>query len=107
MTTETKKEAETRKEDAAEAKRAEKEDDGGAAEAKRAVLDVELRDDSDSTVDAMEALIGRLGGRVKAAKGRHWKVECPRGTDRDPTNRQTTFVQHLRNDPLVAEVDHG
>ena len=73
----------------------------------RAVLKVELRDEADSTVAAMESLIGRMGGKVKSQRGRNWTVEGPLGTDQDATAGHSTFVNHLLADPLVAEVEHG
>jgi hypothetical protein len=67
---------------------------------------IETLDDSDSTVDSTTRLIAAQGGTLKSQKGRTFKAEVPRGTDRDPTNAVSRFVQALRNDPLVASVEY-
>jgi hypothetical protein len=67
---------------------------------------VETRDESDSTVDSVTRLIAAQGGTLKSQKGRVFKAEVPRGTDRDPTTAVSRFVEHLRNDPLVLSVDY-
>jgi hypothetical protein len=87
------------------AEKAEKAEDRKASD-KRETLSVELRDEADSTLDSVHRLVAIQGGVVKSGKGRNMTVEVPRGTDRDPTNAVSRFVQALRNDPLVASVEY-
>jgi hypothetical protein len=69
------------------------------------VIKVEARDESDSTVDHLTRFIASQGGTVKSRSGRKYTVECPAGTNRDPSNAVSRIVQHLRSEPLVLEVE--
>lgn len=75
-------------------------------ERKLAKVRIELRDESDSTLDSITKLIAAQGGQIKQRRGRIVSAEAPAGTDRDPTNAVARFVSHLRSDPLVLEVEH-
>lgn len=71
------------------------------------VLTVETRDSADSTIDSVSSLVAKLGGTVKSQKGTTWKIQVQRGSDVQPDVHVARTAEHLRADPLVADVQGG
>jgi phosphoribosylformylglycinamidine (FGAM) synthase PurS component len=73
--------------------------------AKGDTLTAVLRDEADSTVDAVTRSVSVLGGYVKSAKGNKVTVDLPPESERNPDSQRQKIAFGLLANPLVESLE--